>query len=54
MTIDRTIKRDRRDAQRKKRRPVHGRGLEHVLNGIKKRVRRIGRRRDEEPRRECG
>lgn len=34
---DRTVKRDRRDRQRAKRRPVHGRSLEHVLNAIRKR-----------------
>jgi hypothetical protein len=35
---DRTAKRDRRDAQRRKRRPVHGRSLVHVVNAIAKRA----------------
>jgi len=35
---DRTTKRDRRDAQRRKRRPVHGRSLVHVLAAIAKRA----------------
>jgi hypothetical protein len=35
---DRTMKRDRRDAQRRKRRPVHGRSLRHVLAAIAKRA----------------
>ncbi len=34
---DLTIKRDRRDRRRAKRRPVHGRSLEHVMNAIRKR-----------------
>jgi hypothetical protein len=35
---DRITKRDRRDAQRRKRRPVHGRSLVHVLAAIAKRA----------------
>lgn len=35
--IDRTTKRDQRDARRAKRRPVHGRGLIHIMNAIRKR-----------------
>lgn len=35
---DSTIKRDRRDAKRAKRRPVHGRGLEAILNAQRKRA----------------
>ena len=34
---DRTVKRDRRDQQRRKRWPVHGRSLVHVMNAIRKR-----------------
>jgi hypothetical protein len=40
---DRTQKRDRRDAQRRKRRPVHGRSLVHVLNAIARRARGASR-----------
>ncbi len=37
---DRTSKRDRRDAQRKKVWPVHGRSLQAILNAIAKRGRK--------------
>lgn len=37
--IDRTVKHERRDAQRNKRRPVHGKSLVHVMNAIAKRAR---------------
>lgn len=36
---DLTVKRDRRDRQRAKRRPVHGRSLIHVINAQQKRAR---------------
>jgi hypothetical protein len=38
---DRTIKRDRRDAARRKRRPVHGRGLVHIVNAVAARAKRV-------------
>ena len=37
IVTDRTVKRDRRDQQRRKRWPVHGRSLVHVMNAIRKR-----------------
>lgn len=39
--IDRTTKRDRRDQRRRKRRPVHGRSLEHILRAQANRLARI-------------
>lgn len=35
---DLTSKRDRRDKARKKRWPVHGKSLQHIMNAIKKRA----------------
>jgi hypothetical protein len=40
VTTDRTAKRDRRDRKRRKRWPVHGRSLVHVMNAIRKRGRK--------------
>jgi hypothetical protein len=39
--IDRTAKRDKRDAKRKKRWPIHGKSLEHVMNGEQKRIEKV-------------
>ena len=46
---DRTVKRDRRDQQRRKRWPVHGRSLVHVMNAIRKRGLRKSRGKSAEP-----
>ncbi len=46
---DRTVKRDRRDQQRRKRWPVHGRSLVHVMNAIRKRGRGKSRSENAEP-----